>query len=218
MSTNTAFALSYSNPGGFFPGHSELRGLFANRELAEKALLEVVLSGRAIQAASIDELPIEQPHNPRDPQNYPRVIRALIDQKKIQAIKFLREEVSGLGLKEAKDAIEAVNLLELSQSVREAALALYPVTRDNGSSDYSAEAPQPVVEKFEPVVDWTFYTYLRDDEGDLWVHAGEGNYQLVNEAGVATTFQDQRTEEDIEDTYGIRDRDDDLDSLAGRDY
>jgi ribosomal protein L7/L12 len=202
-------ALFYGKPEGFFGASPTLQGLFETRELAEKRLLEHVLSGNAVIGARIDELAVEQPYDERNPLNYPDVIAALIEFKKIQAIKRLREHVSGMFLKEAKDAVEAVDLSKLPEDVRLAAIKLLD---DQAAAERvkKEEADRLRREsRFEPVYDWAFYNFIRDGEGDLWGHTGDGDYALLNGVtGARDEFQELLTEDEIDSRYGIRSKTD----------
>lgn len=65
---------------------------------------------------------------PLDPNLIPEVTRALAAGNKIEAIRLYREH-TGLGLKESKDAVEA---LEKGTAIRRSALAPGEVPRSRG--------------------------------------------------------------------------------------
>lgn len=65
---------------------------------------------------------------PADPNLFPEVTRALAAGNKIEAIRLYRER-TGVGLKEAKDAVEA---LEKGASIRRSPLAPGEVPRSRG--------------------------------------------------------------------------------------
>jgi len=232
MPTNV-HALFYSQPAGLGFGFAQekLQGLFENRELAEKRLLEIVLDGGMIASARIDELVIEQPSDPKNPLNYPEVIASLIEFKKIQAIKALRERVDGLYLKEAKDLVEAVELDKLPEDVRLAALKVLEDREEAKRQEQREEAKRQeqreaarrragelpgVGEKVSPKYDWMYSTWLIDDDGDRWAHVGEGNYVMVNIYGERDHSGEPQSYSKIEDCYGITDEVEDTPSFEER--
>lgn len=193
--TNQVHALFY---GSATNNSATLRGLFSTRELAEKKLLDTVLLGATITSARIDLLTVEEPHNPNDPTLYPDVIAALIEQKKIQAIKNLRAHVSGLGLREAKDLVEAVNLDELPEALRVEAEKIVEANRP---------APR---ERYTVVHNTWDWDVIVDDGGDKWARIGNDQYVILPYGwteGDDLPFKDEwrsvLSEDEIRDTYGI---------------
>lgn len=190
---NQVYALFYQIPGSYAnsPG---LRGLFETNELAERALLTTVLSGQAVVGARIDVLPVEQPYDEANPLNYPDVIAELILQRKIQAIKNLRSHVDGLFLKEAKDAVEAVNLLELPESLRVEAQKLV-------EAHYATEQARRT--RYQHKHDSWYDDVLVDGQGDKWVHIGEGLYVQECANGLLPLIGDGQKlgAEEIEERY-----------------
>lgn len=221
--TNNVHALFYSQPAGLGFGFAteQLKGLFETRELAEKRLLEIVLDGGMIAGARIDELTVEKPFDPRDPLNYPEVIASLIEFKKIQAIKHLREKVDGLFLKEAKDLVEAVNLDKLPEDVKAAALKVLEERGAAARAQAEEEARQRnsvpgVGEPFEPVSDWMWSNWLRDEDDDWWGHTGDGLYVMVNSYGERDNWASPQAEDDLDDSYVIVKRQDERPEFDAR--
>lgn len=174
----------------------EIVGVFTDREQAEKLIVTRALAGHSLSNVSLSEFVVQgsTTFDLRDPRGYPDVISALLESKKILAIKALRTHVSGMGLKEAKDAVEAVDLLNLSVEVREAALAL-------------SRPAEPV--RYQHAHYFNEYDVLVDGDHDKWVHIGDGKFVAELSGGLLPFKDDAPTplsESQVEDRYGISDR------------
>jgi ribosomal protein L7/L12 len=191
--TTKVHALFYSN--------STLVGLFENEAGAKARIVQDALAGRTVSGAHIQEMPIIGTEPSRDAADYPAVVSFLIQGKKIQAIKEYRSALPGTSLYDAKQAVEAVNLLGLSPSVRAAAQALIP-------------PPPPPRERYIFEHSAINYDVLEDDNGDYWVRIIGGKYVrtgwLAPSRDTQLPFKDDGAEvmdqTEIDEQYGIDDR------------
>jgi hypothetical protein len=106
MSNDKVFILSWDTP---WDGNT-VQGVFSDRALAEAKIVETALRGTALSNVKIAEHEVNHPADPTDPAQYSEITQALREGKKILAIKFLREKVPSLGLREAKEKVEALNI------------------------------------------------------------------------------------------------------------
>lgn len=168
-----------------------LQGLFDSEAAAHQRIVTDALRGKLIVDATLTEQPIIGAEPSRNPLDYADVVEAIKEQKKIQAIKHLRNHVAGLSLREAKEAVEAV----------------YDSIPKN-----PVPAPEPVRERYildHNTWDWDL---LLDDSGDKWVRIGHEQYVLVGDdfvSGDPLPFKDEGcpvlSEEQIRETLGITD-------------
>jgi ribosomal protein L7/L12 len=169
--------------------NGQLQGVFETPEAGRNRIADDALRGVTLVNVALESYPVIGAEPSRRAEDYPQVLAFLIENKKIYAIKELRTAVPGMGLKEAKDAVEAVQLLDLPVTVREAA--------------------DKLVKRDEPVDSACYYKFLRDGDGDIWAHVGDGKYRSYNTVtNTIDQFSSSLTENQIIDQYRVTNRSD----------
>lgn len=190
---NKVFILSWDTPWA----GAEVQGVYVTRELAEQKIVESALRGQSLSNVQLNEHEVVTDREKTLTEKVaaiPAVREAMAAGRKIQAIKAVREQILGTGLREAKDAVEAAE--------REGLLI--------GHSYVASDSVVSDSPRWVHVHDDREWDEIIDGEGDTWVHVGDGRY-VVHNSGTdrmpSRSAFSPSTEEDIVSMYGdIRDR------------